>query len=106
MSEERWVKLHSSILTVASSIGRLSNYYARAGSDFLRKEKVKSILLKYVLKIIILVKCVFQLWLIVRCMSIGNTGSIVGDSVKPFEAIPGPVRVPILGTLLPYKIGM
>lgn len=50
--------------------------------------------------------CVFQLWLLVRCMSNVNTDFFVGDSVKPFEAIPGPVRIPVLGTLLPYKIGM
>lgn len=47
-----------------------------------------------------------ELWLLVRCLSNVNTDFFEGDSVKPFEAIPGPVRVPVLGTLLPYKIGL
>ena len=41
-----------------------------------------------------------------RHLSNVGTNVLVEEQVKPFTAIPGPPRIPILGTLLPYKVGM
>ena len=31
--------------------------------------------------------------------------SVETDSVKQFKDIPGPLRLPLIGTLMPYKLG-
>ncbi|XP_071520796.1 probable cytochrome P450 CYP44 isoform X2 [Panulirus ornatus] len=35
-----------------------------------------------------------------------NVSAGISQSVKPFSSIPGPVSLPVFGTLLPYKIGL
>ncbi|XP_063887167.1 probable cytochrome P450 CYP44 isoform X1 [Scylla paramamosain] len=42
----------------------------------------------------------------VRHVNNVGTDILVEEPVKPFTAIPGPPWIPVLGTLLPYKIGM
>ncbi|XP_042883832.1 probable cytochrome P450 CYP44 isoform X2 [Penaeus japonicus] len=43
-----------------------------------------------------------------RCMSSVSPSISTGvsEESKPFSSIPGPLRLPIIGTLLPYKLGL
>ncbi|XP_045117691.1 probable cytochrome P450 CYP44 isoform X2 [Portunus trituberculatus] len=43
---------------------------------------------------------------VVRHLSNVSADVLVEESAKPFTAIPGPPRLPVLGTLLPYKVGL